>query len=85
MWRELGELSRDLIERETYPLRKDDERNPSEDGPRIPSLAGASTLGRDQPPLLVEAQSRRCDSAASGDITDKKQIGHVEQAMLIRP
>jgi hypothetical protein len=44
MWRKLGQLGSDLVECQPNALGENDERNPPQDGSRIPSLTSAGSL-----------------------------------------
>jgi hypothetical protein len=59
--RQLDKFRADLVERQPHPLGENDERDPSEHGPRVATVTRAGPFGRDQPSLLVEAERRsRC-------------------------
>src|SRR5262249_10223662 len=80
--RELVQLGADLVEREADALGEDDERDPPQDGAPVAAVAGARALGLDQPALLVEAQRRRRDAAAPGDLADGEQLRHLTSSLL---
>lgn len=56
--RKAGKLLTDLVERETDPLRENDERDPPEDRPPIPPMTGSGPLRLDETARLIEAQGR---------------------------
>jgi hypothetical protein len=67
---ELREFFRNLFQGQTYLLRKDDERDSSENGARITSVTGPVAERRDETPLLVESKSRSGNAAARGNFPD---------------
>jgi hypothetical protein len=74
--RQLDKFRADLVERPPDPLGEDDERDPSEHGPRVATVTRAGPFGRDQPSLLVEAERRSRHAAAPRDLADREQGEH---------
>jgi hypothetical protein len=75
VWRELRELKTDLLEPQPDALGEDDEGDAAEHGARKASMAGAGSLGGDEPSLLVETQGGGGDAAPARDLTDGQQVG----------
>ena len=53
-------------------------------GRRIAAMARAGPFGRDQAPLLVEAQRRGGDTAAPRDLADRKERDHAQKEIMTR-
>ena len=68
------ELDADFLEREPDTLGEDDEGDSAKDRSRIAAVARTRPLGVDEPPLLVEAQGRCGNAAATGDLPDREQV-----------
>src|SRR3954451_9859601 len=75
--RQLGELVRDLIERQADLLGEDDERDAAEHRARVAAVAGSGALRGDEPALLVEAQRRRRHAAALRHLADRHELRHL--------
>jgi hypothetical protein len=74
--RELGQFRANLLKRQAYALREDDESDPPKYRPREATVARARSLGRDEAALLVEAKCGCGNAAPPGDLSNGQQLGH---------
>ena len=75
MGRELRELNSDLFERQSDPLREDDEGDAAEYGAWKAPVARVGSLRAYEASLLVEAEGGSSDAASARDLTDSQQVG----------
>ena len=71
-----GLLVPDFVQAQPHLLCKHNESDTSEDCAWEPAVSGAGSLRLDQLSLLVEAEGRRCHSAALRNFANCEQIAH---------
>jgi hypothetical protein len=85
MRRQLCELGADLIEREANALCEDDECDSSQNRSRIPALAAAGSLGRDEPAVLIKTERGGGYAAATRHFANEEQVIHSKESIVTSP
>ena len=76
------ECSADPFERDPGGAAGLDQRDPTKDGAVVAALVSARTARGDQPLCLLEAERRRGNAAAGGELADRQLSGHLTSTLL---